>query len=160
MKVSSKIYSAIISIAVGLMFIILKDDIIGIALTLVGIGAVIMAIVDFVNRQIQSGVIKAIIGVAVLVLGWVFVDIAIYIIAGALIALGISQIITAVRLSAFGNILQKVFMFIKPVATLVAGLCLFFNKGGTMDWIFILSGVLILVEGLLSLADPSDKTDE
>lgn len=133
MKVSSKIYSAIISIAVGLMFIILKDDIIGIALTLVGIGAVIMAIVDFVNRQIQSGVIKAIIGVAVLVLGWVFVDIAIYIIAGALIALGISQIITAVRLSVFGNILQKVFMFIKPVATLAAGLCLFFNKGGTMD---------------------------
>ena len=160
MKVSSKIYSAIISIAVGLMFIILKDDIIGIALTLVGIGAVIMAIVDFVNRQIQSGVIKAIIGVAVLVLGWVFVDIAIYIIAGALIALGISQIITAVRLSGFGNILEKVFMFIKPVATLAAGLCLFFNKGGTMDWIFILSGVLILVEGLLSLADPSDKTDE
>lgn len=160
MKVSFKIYSAIISIAVGLMFIILKDDIIGIALTLVGIGAVIMAIVDFVNRQIQSGVIKAIIGVAVLVLGWVFVDIAIYIIAGALIALGISQIITAVRLSVFGNILQKVFMFIKPVATLAAGLCLFFNKGGTMDWIFILSGVLILVEGLLSLADPSDKTDE
>lgn len=160
MKVSSKISSAIISIAVGLMFIILKDDIIGIALTLVGIGAIIMAVVDFVNRQTQNGVIKAIIGVTVLVLGWVFVDIAVYIIAGALIVLGISQIIAAVRLSVFGNSLQKVFMFIKPITTLAAGLCLFFNKGGTMDWIFILSGVLILVEGLLSLADPSDKTDK
>jgi len=160
MKMSSKISSAVVSIAIGIMFIILKDDIIGITMTLIGAAAIIMAIVDFVNKQIRPGVIKSIIGVAVLVLGWVLVDIALYLIAGVLIVLGISQIVSAVKLSALCNSVQKVFMFIKPVATLAAGLCLFFNKGGTMDWIFILVGVLILVEGLLSLADPTEKSDK
>lgn len=159
MKLSSKLSSAIISIAVGVMFMILKDDIIGITMTLIGVGAIIMAVIDFVNKQTQAGIIKTIIGVAILVLGWVFVDIALYLIAGVLIILGFSQIISAVKLSKFCNAVQKVFMFIKPVATLAAGLCLFFNKGGTMDWIFFLVGVLILVEGMLSLADPTDKGD-
>lgn len=157
MKLSTKLSSAIISIAVGIMFMILKDDIIGITMTLIGAGAIIMAIVDFVNKQTQDGIIKTIIGIVILVLGWVFVDIALYIIAGVLIILGISQIISAVKLSKYCNSVQKVFMLIKPVATLAAGLCLFFNKGGTMDWIFFLVGALILLEGLLSLADPTDK---
>lgn len=160
MKLSSKLSSAIVSIAVGVMFMILKDDIIGITMTLIGAGAIIMAIIDFVNKQTQAGIIKTIIGVAILVLGWVFVDIALYIIAGVLIILGISQIISAVKLSKFCNSVQKVFMFIKPVATLAAGLCLFFNKGSTMDWIFFLVGALILVEGMLSLADPTERDGE
>lgn len=159
MKLSTKLSSAIISIAVGVLFMILKDDIIGITMTLIGIGAIIMAVIDFVNKQTQAGIIKTIIGVVILVLGWVFVDIALYLIAGVLIILGISQIISAIKLSKLCNAVQKVFMFVKPVATLAAGLCLFFNKGGTMDWIFFLVGVLILIEGMLSLADPTDKGD-
>lgn len=159
MKLSTKLSSAIISIAVGVLFMILKDDIIGITMTLIGIGAIIMAVIDFVNKQTQAGIIKTIIGVVILVLGWVFVEIALYLIAGVLIILGISQIISAIKLSKLCNAVQKVFMFVKPVATLAAGLCLFFNKGGTMDWIFFLVGVLILIEGMLSLADPTDKGD-
>ena len=157
MKMSSKISSAVISIAIGVMFIILKGSVISITMTIIGAAAIIMAVVDFANKQNRPGVIKCIIGVAVLVLGWILVDIALYLIAGVLIVLGVSQIISAIKLNDLCNSVQKVFMIIKPVATLGAGFCLLFNKGGTMDALFIVVGVLVLVEGMLSLVDPTEK---
>ena len=30
---------------------------------------------------------------------------------------------------------------------------MFFNQGGTVDWVFILSGLFLMVEGVLALAD-------
>lgn len=157
MKVSSKISSAVISVAIGVLFIVLKGSVISITMTLIGVAAIIMAVVDFANNETKSGVIKCIIGVAVLILGWLLVDIALYAISGVLIILGVSQIVSAIRLSGFCNSVQKVFMIIKPVATLGAGFCLLFNKGGTTDTIFVIVGVLVLVEGMLSLVDPVEK---
>ncbi len=157
MKMNSKISSAAISIAIGILFIVLKGSVISITMTVIGAAAIIMAVVDFANNQTRPGVIKSIIGVAVLVLGWLLVDIALYLISGVLIILGISQIISAIKLSELCNSVQKVFMIIKPVATLGAGFCLLFNKGGTMDTLFIIVGVLVLVEGMLSLVDPTES---
>ncbi len=157
MKMSSKISSAVISVAVGILFIVLKGSVISITMTIIGAAAIIMAVVDFANKQNKPGVIKCIIGVAVLVLGWLLVDIALYLIAGVLIILGVSQIISAIKLNELCNPVQKVFMIIKPVASLGAGFCLLFNKGGTIDTLFIVVGVLVLIEGMLSLVDPTEK---
>lgn len=157
MKISSKISAAIISIAIGVLFIVLKGSVISITMTIIGVAAIIMAVVDFANNQTKTAVIKCIIGVAVLVLGWLLVDIALYGISGVLIILGVSQIVSAIRLNNLCNAVQKVFMIIKPVATLGAGFCLFFNKGEMADTIFVIVGVLVLVEGMLSLVDPVEK---
>ena len=34
---------------------------------------------------------------------------------------------------------------------IVAGVLLFFNQKGTIDWVFIVEGVILIVEGLFNL---------
>ncbi len=156
-KIDSRIFSGIISVVLGIMFITLKGGVIGIVLTIIGLAAIAMGISDFVNKQTTPATVKCVIGILILVLGWVLVDIALYVVAGAFIVFGIYQIVSAVKLANLCAPSQKVLLFVKPVATLLAGLCLFFNKNGVMDWLFIIIGALILAQGVISILELIEK---
>lgn len=156
-KIDSRIFSGIISVVLGIMFITLKGGVIGIVLTIIGLAAIAMGISDFVNKQTTPATVKCVIGILILVLGWVLVDIALYVVAGAFIVFGIYQIVSAVKLVNLCAPPQKVLLFVKPVATLLAGLCLFFNKNGVMDWLFIIIGALILAQGVISILELIEK---
>lgn len=146
---------ALMSILLGLLFIILKGNIISVALTIIGIVVIIMAIIDFCNKETVHGIIKAVLGVCILIFGWMFVDLALYIVAAVLLIQGLIEIVNAIRCKNSIASVQKIIYFIKPVICIVAGLCLLFNQGATIDWIFILVGVLLAVNGVLSLTSYS-----
>jgi uncharacterized membrane protein HdeD (DUF308 family) len=87
----------------------------------------------------------------------VLVDIALYIISGVLIVLGIYQIISAIKISEFCGPSQRTLLLIRPIVTFAAGICLFFNKNGVIDWLFIIVGALILAQGVLSVLEVVEK---
>lgn len=157
MKIDSRLLSGLFSAILGIMFIVLKGGVIGIALTVIGLLAIAMAVTDFVNNKTSLGVIKSIIGVSVIVVGWVLVDIALYIISGVLIVLGIYQIISAIKISELCGPSQRTLLLIRPIVTFAAGICLFFNKNGVIDWLFIIVGALILAQGVLSVLEVVEK---
>lgn len=152
-KIDTRLFPGILSVALGILFITLKGGVIGIVLTLIGIAAIAMGISDLLNKQTTPAIVKFVIGVLILVLGWVLIDIAIYIIAGAFIVFGIYQIITAIKFADHFPSSQKAIVFIKPIVTLAAGLCLFFNKNGMIDWTFVIVGALILAQGVISILE-------
>ena len=45
----------------------------------------------------------------------------------------------------------NVLYLIGPILMIVAGVLLFFNQKGTIDWVFIVEGVILIVEGLFNL---------
>ena len=67
MNKPSQFVSALMTLALGILFVILKGDVIGIAITVLGIALLISAIIDFIKKNVTAGVIKAVLGVAVLV---------------------------------------------------------------------------------------------
>ena len=150
---NNKLIGALVSIVLGIMFCVLKGGVISTALTIIGAVAIIMGIVDLANKRTTPGFVKAVVGVCVIVFGWMFVDIALYLVAAVLLIQGLTQIVAAVKNKATNNAIQKVIAAIRPLACVVAGVCLLFNKGGTVDWIFILTGILMTVDGVLALAD-------
>ena len=110
------IASAIISVAVGLMLIIMKDDVISIALTVLGVAAIVSAILDFIHRMPNLGLIKAVIGVCILVFGWMFVNLALYILAASIILVGLLQIFNIHKFCPVNMIFtRKMLTYIKPV---------------------------------------------
>ena len=146
------IASAIISVAVGLMLIIMKDDVISIALTVLGVAAIVSAIIDFIHRMPNLGLIKAVIGVCILVFGWMFVNLALYILAASIILVGLLQIFNIHNFCPVNmSLTRKILTYIKPVITVMAGACLLFNQGGTIAWIFAFTGVLLIIEGVLEI---------
>lgn len=150
-KRNNALIAALVTIVLGILFLIFKGDVIQIALTIVGAVMIIMSFVDFKNRQTLQGVVKLILGVCVIVFGWIFVNIALYIIAGVLLLLGITQIVSAIRNNSSGA--KKVLSFLVPIGSLAAGICLFFNQGGTVNWVFTVAGILLIVQGILALAN-------
>ena len=46
---------------------------------------------------------------------------------------------------------NNVLYLIGPILMIVAGVLLFFNQKGTIDWVFIVEGVILIVEGLFNL---------
>lgn len=146
--------TSIISIVLGLLLIVMKGEIISLALTVLGVAVLVSAGVDFANKWMNTGIVKAVIGVCILVFGWVFVNLALYILAAAIIIMGLLQISNIYKYAPVEITLKgKILLYAKPALTVLAGGCLLFNQGGTIDWIFIVTGILLMVEGVLELAD-------
>ncbi len=148
----NRIISAVSAIALGLLFIILKGEVIGIGITVFGLAAIIMAILDFVNGFAAAGAVKGVVGVCILVFGWMFINLALYILAAGIIIFGLLQIIGTHRIgTVFLTSRESVMAYIRPVLTISVGALLLFHQDGVIDWLFIVTGILLAAEGVLDL---------
>ncbi len=148
----NRIISAVSAIALGLLFIILKGEVIGIGITVFGLAAIIMAILDFVNGFAAVGAVKGVVGICILVFGWMFINLALYILAAGIIIFGLLQIIGTHRIgTVFLTSRESVMAYIRPVLTISVGALLLFHQDGVIDWLFIVTGILLAAEGVLDL---------
>ena len=148
------IVSAVVSIVLGVLFIVLKNDVISVALTVFGVLLLCAAVFDFIHGFVSLGIVKAVLGGCVLVFGWAFVNLALYILAAAVILTGLLQIVNTHKGMLVGFTFgEKCLLYLKPVVTVIAGACLLFNQGGTVAWVFLATGVLLVAEGILEIVD-------
>lgn len=164
MKKKNQTIAGAFAIALGILFIAAQNRVIQITLSVLGAALLIMAIIDFVEKEYFKASFLAVGGISVVVFGWVFIDLALYLISAFLLLIGIVQLILMFKIKALGfTPFNRFLAFAKPVATVIAGACLLFNKNGTLDWLFIIAGVLITVEGILLIVDRTgpdkDKKD-
>lgn len=148
----TNIISAAITIIIGLLLMILQGRVISIVLTVCAVAVLVSAVMDFIGKKMESGAIKAVIGVCILIFGWAFVELAFYILAAAIIIMGITQIINIRKYGPHGvTVKDNVFIYGKSVLTVIAGACLLFNQGGAINGVFIATGILLIVEGVMEL---------
>lgn len=148
----NQLIAAILMTLLGILFIVLKNEVIRVGMTVLGVMLLVQALFDVIGKQYIPAAIKAVIGVLVIVLGWVFVKVAIYIMAAVLLIYAILQLVMVIRaLPATNSTLAKILGFVQPVIYLVISCCLLFNQGGTMSWVFIISGIFLIIQGVLAL---------
>ena len=152
MNQKENVASALGSILLGILLIVMKGKIITAAITLLAVFVIVGAIMDFVAGLVNYGIVKSVAGICILVFGWVFASLAFYILAAGIILMGLLQISSIkktmpVNLTA-GERFQEYF---KPGLMVVAGACLLFNQRGTIAWAFIVTGILLIVNGVMSL---------
>lgn len=152
MNQKENVASALGSILLGILLIVMKGKIITAAITLLAVFVIVGAIMDFAAGLVNYGIVKSVAGICILVFGWVFASLAFYILAAGIILMGLLQISSIkktmpVNLTA-GERFQEYF---KPGLMVVAGACLLFNQRGTIAWAFIVTGILLIVNGVMSL---------
>ena len=145
MKNGSGIINAVISIVMGILFIAKKGEVIGIVTTLLGAMVLIMAIIDLINGKVTKGIIEAVIAGGVMIFGWLFVSLALHIIAAVIIITSVLELIECYKCGKSAS------CYIVPFAGLAAGVCLFFNQGGTVAFVFTVTGILLIVKGAMRL---------
>lgn len=146
MKKDSQLFLSIGMIILGALFVVKRSGVIHSALTVIAAILVLSAVFDFIKKQTGSGIVKGVIALGVMVFGWLFIELAFYLIAILLIFYGIVQLIQTSKQKPSGYLPYAV-----PVFSLAAGCCLLFHQGGTIDWIFVVVGIVLITEGILAL---------
>jgi len=151
LKNKEKFLSAFFTIALGILLIVMKQDLISIFMTIFGISLIILGILDFFAKDMTGAVIKCVLGVLIIVFGWTIASAVVYIVAAGLLILGILGLYDLVRVK---NLCVHGFDALRayalPIGCIVIGLILFFNQ---WDWIFVLAGMCTVIEGALLFMD-------
>lgn len=145
MKKTDKLLGSILTIALGILFIILKGEVVSWAMTICGVSLVMTAISKFINKQSQQGIICLVIGILIICFGWTLITAAIYILAAILLISGIMQLCNIYKVKGM------FWEFVGPVMSVIVALCLLFNQGSMISWIFIVAGICLIIQGLVEM---------
>ena len=152
MTKSEKLISAILTILVGVLFIAFKAGVVGWAMTVFGVVLIVGGVLNLVDHIVPPAVVKIVMGVVVIVFGWTLMSAVLYVFAAVLLIYGILQIYDLVV-----NKIKNVWGYLSPVFLVVIAVCLLFNQGGTINWVFVVSGIFLIIEGALLLVSAFDN---
>ena len=126
MKVSEKIISAILTLVLGILFIVLKGQVVSIAMTILGVLLIVLGIMNLTTKLVAPGVVKIVVGALIILFGWVLVSAALYILAALLLIFGILQLYAQIKLNTKGaRIIDTIFAYALPVICIVIAFFLF-----------------------------------
>lgn len=149
--------TSIALIIIGVLFIIYKSEIISIAMSLIAVALIVMGVIDLVRRSVVSGVVKIVFGALVLAAGWLFVKLALYVLAAFLLIAGVVDLYKLLKLKIKKLSLSVIMHLIQPAIYVLVAICLFFNQGGTLSWVFTVSGIFFIIDGVVALIGSLDK---
>lgn len=155
MKRSDKFLTALFTIVLGVLFIVLKGDVVSIGMTIMGVALIISSIIDLIKKQGSQSIVKLVIGIVVIVFGWTLVSAALYIMAAVLLITSVMQISAISKMTKGFNL-----SYLQPIMNLLVAICLLFNQGGTISWVFVVSGVCLIIEGVIAFFDSMKKEPE
>ena len=144
-----------IMIAIGVCLIALRGKIIEILLTAMGVTLIVSGIIDAVQRKdAVLCTIKCIIGAVLIVGGWLFLTVMLYIVGAMLVIFGVLWIIKlAKRYTKGATVFETIRLYFVPALCVLVGVCLFFNGTAIVDLMFIIAGVLLVVDGIIYLVN-------
>ena len=158
MKISEKWIAAILTILIGVLFIVMKSGVIGVAMTVLGAVLIVLGLLDLLQKEIPPAVVKIVIGALIILFGWTITNAVLYIVAALALIYGVLLLYQLVKCRKKGScLLDTLLGYAVPVLFIVIGLLLFFNQGGTLNWVFIVAGIFTVIEGGLMLIDAINK---
>ena len=151
MRKNEKIIAAVLTMVFGVLFMLLKSDLIGLLMTILGSALIVFGIIDLVNKVVPLAVCKLVFGVVIIVLGWVLFTAVLYVLSACLLIVGILAIYDLVRYKFISFSFKNTACLIRlaePVLCVIIGLILLFEP---LDWVFIVAGIFTFIEGVVLL---------
>lgn len=133
-------------IIVGILLFVFRTEMLNWALIVIGAALLINGIVDIAGKRFIDGIIGAVAGIAAIFGGWLFID-------AALIILGIGIAIKGVLDLAAEIKAQNGIGIAAAIITAIVGILLFIGKWATLDWMFIIIGIVFIINGLFLLKE-------
>ena len=151
MKKSEKIITALVVMLLGILLLVMKDNFIGIIMTLAGVCFIVLGIVDILAQSVATASLKIVCGIFVAVSGWLLVQAVLYIVAAVLLGLGVILLYQLLKNMGWGYDWWCVVCeyAIPALCILIGGLLLFHKNGGTA--ILIVCGILAVLMGAVIL---------
>ena len=143
---NNKMIQAIAYLVIGILFCIFQSGMLGWLMTAVGVLLVVMGVSDALSKDYVSAIIKIAVGIVIALGGWLFVEIVLLVLGIVVIINGAKQLLAALKSNK-----KDIKELVISIVTIVFGVMLVVSKWAMMDWLFIIIGVLIALEGVLML---------
>ena len=152
MKKSEKIVAALLTMFIGVLFMILKAAFIELLMTVAGLCLIVVGIIDIINKVVPTAVVKIVAGTLIIICGWAIVEAVLYILAGILLVFGILLLYYKIKNNVRGcNLWQTFIEYATPSICIAIGILLLFHSVTVVNFVFITSGILTFIEGGLLL---------
>ena len=138
----SNIISAFIYITIGVLFCIFKQEIVSWAMTITGILLIVKGVMDAISNRTTPAVIAIIIGALLFALRFILVDFIVKVFGIILVVSGISQLANGTK--------KKAISLITCLLTVIGGCLIIFFSGETLSLMFIISGILFIIDGVIA----------
>ena len=133
-------------IIAGILCILFKGEVINWLMTIIGVILIVDGILSIFNNVKEMGIIKIIVGVVLIVMGWVIGIAILYVLSVLFILYGVMNLYNLIKAKV-----SSILLYVMPVMQLIIGVALLFNMGGTVNVIFIVIGVCLIIDGIIEL---------
>ncbi len=158
MKKSEKVIAAVLTMIIGALLIALKGKFVGVVAVVVGVSLIVLGIVDIFGTGVPPAVIKIVLGVIVIVCGFSVVRAVVYVISAALLIVGSLLLYDKLKNGLrCMDLPQRICEIAIPSVCLFIGILLLFHSVKLMNMIFVICGILSLIEGGLILFNAFDE---
>ena len=156
MNKSEKIISSVFTIALGVLLIAMKGEMISAFMTVLGIALISLGVIEFLKKDITRAVIIGVFGGLIIFLGWTIVTAVVYVLAAIVLIVGILAVYDCIRFRSKCFCVAEFLFSLAPSALCVLiGVLLFFNE---LEWCFLVVGSLTVLEGgLLFVTSINEK---
>ena len=146
-KLPANMVTAVIYILIGVLFCAFKQAVVSWAMLIVGVLFLVKGIMDIVNKNVTSGVIYTVIGALLIILRFTLQDLIVKVFGIILAVTGLVQL--------FNGGAKKLFPLLSCILSIVGGLLIVFFTGETLNIMFIVSGVIFIIDGVLAFMGKS-----
>ena len=158
MKKTERIIAAILTMAIGILLIAMQDKFIGLLMSIVGACLIVLGVVDLCHRYVPPAVVKMVSGILIIVCGWVLVEAVLYIIAAMLLIAGILLLYDKIKKRISCDTLFKTILaYALPSVFIAIGCLLLFHQAFAMEIIFVITGILTLLDGAILLLEAFEE---
>ena len=158
MKKSEKITAALLTMVVGVLLIAMQDNFIGLLMSIAGVCLIVLGVVDIFHHFIPPAVVKIVSGILIIVCGWVLVEAVLYVIAAMLLIAGVLLLYDKIRKRVVCDSLFKTILeYALPSVFILIGIFLLFHQAVALEIIFVVTGILTLIEGAILLIEAFDE---
>jgi uncharacterized membrane protein HdeD (DUF308 family) len=153
---SEKIISSVFTIALGVLLIAMKGEMISAFMTVLGIALISLGVIEFLKKDIPRAVIIGVFGGLIIFFGWTIVTAVVYVLAAIVLIVGILAAYDCVRFRSKCFCVTEFLFSLAPSALcILIGVLLFFNE---LEWCFLVVGGLTILEGgLLFIMSINEK---
>ncbi len=154
MKKTEKVVTAIATMAIGVLLIVLQNNFISLLMTVAGVCLIVFGVLDIFHHAIPPAVVKIVTGALIIVCGWALVQAVLYIVAAILLIVGILMLYDKLKKRIrCDSWLLTALEYALPAICIIIGCLLLFHQTGITQIILVISGILTLIEGGILLAD-------
>ncbi len=154
MKKTERIIAAVLTMVVGILLIAMQDKFIGILMSIAGACLIVLGVVDICHRYVPPAVIKIVSGILIIVCGWALVEAVLYIVSAMLLIAGILVLYDKIKKRVHCDTLfRTVLEYALPSVFILIGCLLLFHQTVALEIIFVLTGILTLIEGAILLVE-------